>query len=462
MCFYKKVLSLRKNFIAMYQRNAIQELLEWKRSNGRKPLVLRGARQVGKTTVVGLFSKTYSQYIYMNLERERDREIFSKYGSIDEIVQFVFFQYNKKLDKISDTLLFIDEIQNEPDAVAMLRYFYEEYPDLHVIAAGSMLETLFDRGINFPVGRVEYRKIHPVSFEEFLGAINEKQAAELCNQIPLPAFAHAKLLQLFHTYTLIGGMPEVVKKYVESRDIASLSLVYESLILTYLDDVEKYAKNANQVQIVRHAIRSSFYEAGTRIKFNGFGASSYGSREINQVLRMLEKTMLINLIFPTTQTDAPFMPDMKKSPKLLVLDTGLVNYFSGLQKELFGTNDLNEHYRGKIAEHIVGQEILASTHNILNSLQFWVRDKKQSDAQVDFLYNFDGQMLPVEIKSGKSGKLRSLLQFLETSKISVAVRFYAGKFQVEEHKTASGKPFKLINIPYFLAGKLGKYLEKFL
>jgi len=445
----------------MYQRNVVNELLKWKNSTGRKPLVLRGARQIGKTTVVGTFAENYAQYILLNLEKERDREIFTKYGSIDEIVQHLFFQYNKNLDKIDDTLLFIDEIQNEPKAVAMLRYFYEDYPALHVIAAGSMLETLFDRGINFPVGRVEFRKMHPVSFEEFLGAMNENQALELYNQIPLPAFAHSKLLQLFHTYTLIGGMPEIIENYVVNKDITLLPNIYESLIATYLDDVEKYAKNTAQIQIVRHAIRSAFYEAGTRIKYQGFGASSYNSREMSEVLRMLEKTMLLNLVFPTTQTEAPFMPDIKKSPKLQVVDTGLVNYFSGLQKELFGTKDLNEHYKGKIAEHIVGQEILASKYNVLYNLQFWIRDKNQSDAEVDFLYDFDGQMIPVEIKSGKSGKLRSLLQFLDMSGISVAVRFYAGQFQVEEHKTLSGNPFKLMNIPYFLAGKLHGYLEKF-
>jgi len=442
----------------MYRRNTVEELLKWKNSNGRKPLVLRGARQVGKTTVVGLFAENFAQYISLNLEREKDREIFSKYGSIEEIVQYIFLQYNKNLDKIGDTLLFIDEIQIEPKAVAMLRYFYEEYPDLHVIAAGSMLETLFDRGINFPVGRVEFRKMCPVSFEEFLGAMNENQALELYHQVPLPAFAHSKLLQLFHTYTLIGGMPEVVGKYAESKDITSLSNIYESLIATYLDDVEKYAKNTSQVQIVRHAIRASFYEAGTRITYQGFGASSYNSREMSEVLRMLEKTMLINLVFPTTQTAAPFMPDMRKSPKLQALDTGLVNYFSGLQRELFGTRDLHSHYQGKIAEHIVGQELLAHNFNVLNNLHFWVKDKKQSDAEVDFLYNFDGQVIPVEVKSGRSGKLRSLLQFLDMSDIPVAVRFYAGNFQIEEHKTPTGKPFKLINIPYFLTGKLNEYL----
>jgi len=446
----------------MYQRNAIKELLKWKNSNGRKPLVLRGARQVGKTSVVDIFAENYAQYIYLNLEREKDREVFTKYGSIDEIVQYIFLQYNKNLDKIGDTLLFIDEIQIEPKAVALLRYFYEEYPVLHVIAAGSMLETLFDRGINFPVGRVEFRVLRPVSFEEFLGAVNENQALAQYNNVPLPAFAYNKLLQLFHSYALIGGMPEVVAKYAENKDVTSLSPIYESLIATYFDDVEKYAKNANQVQMVRHAIRSSFYEAGTRIKYQGFGASSYNSREMSEVLRMLEKTMLIHLVFPTTQMAAPFMPDVKKSPKLQALDTGMVNYFSGLQRELFGTRDLNAHYQGKIAEHIVGQEILTSNYNVLYRLHFWVRDKNQSDAEVDFLYNFDGQMIPVEVKSGKSGKLRSLHQFLELSEISVAVRFYAGQLQVEEHKTLTGKPFKLINIPYFLAGKLNEYLEYFL
>jgi predicted AAA+ superfamily ATPase len=445
----------------MYQRNAVKELLKWKNSNGRKPLILRGARQIGKTTVVDLFAENYTQYIYLNLERERDKEIFAYRRSIEEIVQYIFLQYNKNLDKISDTLLFIDEIQMEPKAVAMLRYFYEEYPKLHVIAAGSMLETLFDRSINFPVGRVEFRKMHPVCFEEFLGAVNESRALELYNQIPIPAFAHTKLLQLFHTYTLIGGMPEIVNKYTENKDITSLSNIYESLIATYFDDAEKYAKNASQVQLVRHAIRASFYEAGTRIKYQGFGASSYNSREMSEILRMLEKTMLINLVFPTTQTATPFMPDVKKSPRLHVLDTGMVNYFSGLQKELLGTQDLNSHYQGKITEHIVGQEILAANYNVLNTLHFWVREKKQSDAEIDFLYRFDGQMVPVEVKSGASGKLRSLLQFLEISEISVAVRFYAGQFQIEEHKTLTGKPFKLINIPYYLAGKLNEYLKSY-
>ena len=443
----------------MFKRGIIAELQKWKTSESRKPLILRGARQTGKTTIVGRFATTYGQYIYLNLERASDKEIFVRYHSIDEIVQAIFFQYNKKTEQIADTLLFIDEIQQSPEAVALLRYFYEDYPDLHVIAAGSLLETLLGKSINFPVGRVEYRALRPVSFAEFLSAMGEDRALEQYNTVPIKEFAHEKLLNLFHTYTLIGGMPEIVADYVKNKDLTALQNVYESLLIPYFDDVEKYAKNPGQIQILRHAIRSIFYEAGRRIKFQGFGASSYNSKEMGEVLRTLEKTMLMQLIFPTTQTQAPFSPDIKKSPRLQVLDTGMLNFFSGLQKELFGTRDLNDLYKGKITEHIVGQELLASNYSFLNSLHFWVRDKKQSEAEIDIMYPYNGSMIPVEVKSGKSGKLRSLLYFLDNSTGDFAVRFYAGKLQLEEHRTPAGKIFRLLNLPYYLSGKLRDYLD---
>jgi predicted AAA+ superfamily ATPase len=261
------------------------------------------------------------------------------------------------------------------------------------------------------------------------------------------------------TYTLIGGMPEVVACYAEKRDLTALQSVYESLLIPYFDDTEKYAKNSGQIQRLRHAIRAVFYEAGRRIKFQGFGASSYGSKEMSEALRILEKVMLIHLVFPTTQTEPPFLPDIKKSPRLQVLDTGMLNFFSGLQKGLFGAKDLNDMYQGKITEHIVGQELLASSNSILNALHFWVRDKKQSEAEVDFMFPYNGDMVPVEVKSGTCGKLRSLLQYIDMSKAKLAVRFYAGKVQLEEHQTGNGNPFKLLNLPYFLSGRLKEYLD---
>lgn len=443
----------------MFKRGIITELCKWKISANRKPLILRGARQTGKTTIVEQFATEYGQYIQLNLERTADREIFTRYQSIDDVVQAIFFQHNKKIEQIADTLLFIDEIQQSPEAVAILRYFYEDYPDLHVIAAGSLLETLLEKGISFPVGRVEYRAVRPVSFAEFLSAMGEEQALEQYNTIPVKDFAHEKLLKLFHTYTLIGGMPEIISNYIKNRDLTSLQYIYESLLIPYFDDVEKYAKNSGQIQTLRHAIRSIFYEAGRRIKFQGFGASAYNSKEMGEVLRILEKTMLMQLIFPTTQTEAPFLPDIKKSPRLQVLDTGMLNFFSGLQKELFGTQDLNDLYKGRITEHIVGQELLASNYSLLNSLHFWVRDKKQSEAEIDILYPYNSTMIPVEVKSGKSGKLRSLLYFLDVSTVNFAVRLYAENLQLEEHETLNGKKFKLLNLPYYLSGKMKDYLD---
>jgi predicted AAA+ superfamily ATPase len=445
----------------MFTRKISQELLEWKNSSNRKPLIVRGARQVGKTTVINQFSESFQQYIYLNLDQNEDKAVFINKLSINEMVDAIFFLKNKS-KLIQDTLIFIDEIQEVPQAVAALRYFYEIYPHFYIVAAGSLLEMVFDNHISYPVGRVEYKVLRPFSFEEFLMALSDNQALEQYNNIPIASFAHEKMLQLFHTYTLIGGMPEVVKQYVEHRDLISLKPVYESLLLSYIDDVEKYSRNASQTQIIRHAIQSCFSEAGSRIKFHGFGSSSYGSREMGEALRILEKVKLINLIYPTTQTALPYMPDVKKSPRLQVLDTGLVNYFAGVQKEVFGTHDLTDIYQGKIVEHIVGQEILANNNNLLSSLLFWVREKSDSSAELDFLFVKDGVAIPIEVKSGKTGKLKSLHQYIDLSGIKLAIRLYAGKFQIDTLKTPNQSPFTLINIPYYLAGNLEQYIKKYI
>jgi len=176
-----------------------------------------------------------------------------------------------------------------PQAVQQLRYFYEEAPELAVIAAGSLLESMFNPDISFPVGRVEYLVIHPVSFPEFLRATGETAALEQLTKVPLAGFAKDKLMQLFQRYCLLGGMPEVIEQYIASKDLSSLNPVYESLLISYMDDVEKYTANASQVNYIRHAMRASFAEVGKRIKFQGFGKSSYKSREMGEALRVLEK-----------------------------------------------------------------------------------------------------------------------------------------------------------------------------
>ena len=206
----------------MFYRQAITKLNEWATRNDRKPLILRGAMQVDKTTVVELFSKNFEQYIYLNLEKINEQKLFEKYNSTAELISSIFF-YKNKTQKKGRTLLFIDEIQNSPKAVSQLRYFYEDPKDLYVIAAGSLLETLIDKTISFPVGRVEYLLIRPCSFLEFLTATGEEQSVNLINTIPFPDYGHDKLLTFFRKYALIGGMPEVIKKYSETKDIRTLT-----------------------------------------------------------------------------------------------------------------------------------------------------------------------------------------------------------------------------------------------
>lgn len=445
----------------MFKRAIIEELEKWAVEPGRKPLVIRGARQVGKTTMINQFAAQFEQYIYLNLELPGDQTPFKTFSNIETLIQAVFFIKNKSLALKNKTLLFIDEIQEVPEALNILRYFYELEPGISVIAAGSLLETLFDKNIHFPVGRVEYKVLRPVSFPEFLAAMGETAALQQLQQVPVASFAHNKLLQLFHTYALIGGMPEVVNHYIQHKDLTALSPIYDSLITSYLDDVEKYASNTTQVLHIRHVIRTSFLQAGKRIKFEGFGNSGYRSREMGEALRTLEKALLLQLIYPNTGAELPLMPDVKKSPRLQVLDTGMLNYFVGIQKEILGTEDLNKIYQGTLIEHLAGQEMLGFQHRSLSSLHFWVREKKDSSAEVDYLFVYEGKLIPVEVKSGTAGKLKSLHLFMDMAPHIMAVRFYAGEMNITEAISAAGKKYQLLNLPYYLVSQIEHYLAWF-
>ena len=443
----------------MFFRNIINELRIWADEKDRKPLILRGARQVGKTTAVEIFSEDFDQYIYLNLEKNEDSEIFNHGLPVEDLIQSIYLSKNVAPSQ-GKTIIFIDEIQNSPQAIAQLRYFYESAKKLHIIAAGSLLEVMIrESGPSFPVGRVQYMYLYPLSFEEFLAAAGEDQALKCYHTIPFPDFAFTRLLKLFHRYTLIGGMPEIARKYIENKDIAALAPVYQGLLIAYLDDVSKYARNTTMVQVIRHAIESAPLEAGQRIKFQGFGNSNYKSREMGEALRMLERAMLIYLLYPTTVTQPPVKPDLKKSPRLQFLDTGLINYFDGLQDYFFKMENLHSFYKGLLAEHIVGQELLALDMKTSRKPSFWIREKKQSNAEVDFIVPFKQHIIPVEVKSWKTGALRSLHQFMIRADHPYAVRLYAGSVEKTQTSTPDGKSYTLLNLPYFLAGKLYDYID---
>lgn len=450
--------SVTKQENEMFDRLIYQSLIHWSTKSNRKPLILRGARQVGKTTVVNAFSKKYDCYLKLNLELKKDRDLFETNNTVHELLAGIYFQHNRSPQPTQKTLLFIDEIQYCPKAITLLRYFFEERNDIHVIAAGSLLETAIDQHISIPVGRVEYLWMYPLTFSEYLLAANETEALKLLQTIPCPAFAHQKLLSLFHEYALVGGMPEAVKIFLEKKDIVQTNEVYQTLMTGFDNDVEKYARNQTVAHVMKHVIARAPFSAGERIQFKNFGESHYQSREIGEALRTLEKSMLLKLIYPTIQTIPPATIDFKKSPRLQFLDCGLVNYVSGLQSHFFNISDLSALYRGRLIENIVGQ-ILLATQPQSNPLTFWVRENAQSNAEVDFVMNDHQHLIPIEIKSGKTGTLRSLHSFMDLTNHETAIRLYANTIQTDFVKTSKEKSFQLLSLPYYLASQIQLYLK---
>ena len=261
-------------------------------------------------------------------------------------------------------------------------------------------------------------------------------------------------MNFFNRFTLIGGMPEVVADYAENKNFIGLNSIYETLLTSYLDDIEKYARNETMRQTIRYILRSGWKFAAERITLNCFAGSSYKSREMGEAFRTLEKTFVLELCHPTSDTLVPIIKDLKRSPKLLWLDCGLVNYAAKVQTELFGAMDILDAWRGKIAEQIVAQELLALDYRVSSVRNFWVRNKKDSEAEVDFVLQFDNKVIPIEVKSGHNAKLRSLHLFMDDAPHNIAVRVWSQPFSIDEVKTQKGKSFKLLNVPFYYVGRL--------
>ena len=427
----------------MIQRTVYKNLIEWKNNPNHKPLILRGARQVGKTTLVNQFSNEFNCYLYLNLDRQRDVQLFQE-DDIPTLVDKIHIHCGKKKSK-GDTLLFIDEIQNSPEAVKLLRYFYEEMPQLHVIAAGSLLESLMETHISFPVGRVEYMAIRPCSFQEYLNGIGETYDAEVLSDLKGDVI-HERLMNHFRNYILVGGMPEAIMKYAERRDVLALDSIYNTFLNAYSDDVEKYAQSSAMATVIRHIIRHGWAHAAEAITFNNFAGSNYRSREVGEAFRTIEKALLMELVYPVSEP-------------LIWLDTGIVNYYAGVRNEVFNVSDIMTAWRGRIAEHIVAQELAAISHTFGNRRHFWVRDKEGSSAEVDFVYRFENMAIPIEVKSGVNAHLRSLNMYMDLAPHDIAVRVWTNPYRVDHlQTTTSGKPFRLVNLPFYYLGQLDSIL----
>ena len=451
----------------MYKRLLLNDLRNWKDKGSRKPLILRGARQVGKTTLVIDFAKEFDHFISLNLEVADDAKLFDQYTDVEKLVSYLFLKHGIQKNENEQTLVFIDEIQENARAVALLRFFYEKTPWLYVIAAGSRLQSLIKKHISFPLGRVEYLTLRPFNFQEYLCAEKgEMWENVLIDFQHIDEGVHNDLLEQFNHYALVGGMPEAVANYISHHDIVHVAPIYNSLQKGYVDDLELYGKNERQIAVMRHILQHGWLLAGQTITFAKFAGSDYTSMAIHEALDALQKSFVLSLDFPITANKAPAIPALTRSPKLIWLDSGLVNFFADIQLEYLQNKDLLDTWRGHAAEQIVAQElrVLLDKH-YKEEQHFWVRDKKGTNAEIDFVWMQGTRIIPIEVKAGTNSHLRSLHSFVNGCDQPVlAVRIWSGPFSVQDAKTPApeNKPYRLVNIPFYLTGQLDKIIASFL
>jgi predicted AAA+ superfamily ATPase len=302
-----------------------------------------------------------------------------------------------------------------------------------------------------------------VTFEEFLIALNEKETSQYIESIDstdsISPEINAQLMKKYHEYLLVGGMPEAVARYAETRSLIDIDPVYESILTGFKDDVLKYASLAKSKYIqflIEHASKS----IGLQVKYENFGGSGFRSREVSEAFDVTEKAMIISRVYASASRQLPVVNNLKKSPKLLYLDTGLVNYQVGLRTEVMNVQDINAVYHGQIGEQAVGQTLLSMSAQKKVNLSYWYREQKGSISEIDYLLSSYDRLIPVEVKSGKTGTLRSLHNFIDESKCDFAIRVYSGTMGVEKINTPNNKKFTLFSVPYYLLNRLEHFLDK--
>ena len=390
------------------KRLITEKLIRWKTTYNRKPLMLRGARQVGKTYSIKFFGKEYftGNVHIVDLEKHSDwHHIFDQNLDVNRIITELEILLGKQIIPGKD-LLFFDEIQSCPQAIMSLRYFYEDLPDLHVIAAGSLLEFSL-QDISFPVGRIQFLNMYPMNFIEYLWAIDKIKAAEIIQSPPSkqPITIHKMLLELLRYYMFIGGMPECVQTYINTGSMQQIFDVQANLIITYRQDFAKYAPYADK-RCLDVVFTSVAKQVGRQIKYSHL-AEGYTTPTIKKAFNLLCQAQVIRKIPATSPAGLPLEASASaRKFKAIMLDIGLMQHLCNLQinKEFTKTN-LLAIYQGALAEQFAGQEFLSSDKQ---KLYYWARNAKSSSAEVDFLISKNGEIYPIEIKSGVSGKLKSM------------------------------------------------------
>lgn len=431
------------------ERYVFSNLIDWVKSERRKPLLLRGARQVGKTWLVEKLARDKFEF-YLKVDFEENSEFVSLFsGDLNPQKICSDLELRTGIDIIAGkTLLFFDEIQICPRAIMALRYFYEKMPDLHVIAAGSLLEFAFSE-ISFPVGRIQSMEVHPMNFSEFLLALNYGKAAAICNhQISgVSASVHEFLLEQLRIYWLVGGMPECINEYVNTKSLKKSAEVQDEICETYRLDFNKY-KPKTDINCLNSVFSTIAANVGKQIKYTGLAIDftiptikkAYESLLLARIAKKVKSLSNIGIPLDVYASDKKF--------KNIFLDIGLMNRVMGIDyNEALSHRNLLSIYRGQLAEQYVGQEFAVAN---INQLYYWSRDAKNSNAEIDYLLIFDGIIYPVEVKDGPSGKLRSLHLYRETYQPSWSVVFHAGQTGVLENE-------KIIFLPIYFAGAFAQF-----
>ncbi len=418
----------------MYYKRIIDKyLLEWAERNERKPLLLRGARQVGKSTAVRHLGEKFEYYVEVNFEKQPQyKKAFLSDLSVERIVPQIA-ALNGNPIVAGKTLLFFDEVQECPEAIMSLRYFKEEMPELHVIAAGSLLEFALRELPTFGVGRIHSMFMYPMTFDEFLLAngesilLEQRQKASPSN--PLPDALHEKLVGLLRSFMLVGGMPEAVAKWVETHDYLQCQEIQDDIIVSYEDDFAKYKKKADPM-LLRLTLRSAAVQLTKKFVYSQVGG--YKTYDVKNAIELL---MLAGILIPVTHTNANGLPLGSEVDqnyrKMLVLDTGLTlrllnmtfGDISQITMQILTASASELVNKGPLAEQVAGLELLHyQMPNIRHELYYWVRQSKNSLAEVDYIISNNPYILPVEVKSGTQGGMKSLWLFMREKQVRRAVR----------------------------------------
>jgi predicted AAA+ superfamily ATPase len=414
-------------------RSVFKEFILWKESADRKVLLIRGARQVGKTYLIRQLGKEFPDYLEINLEQNtKVHQVFEQTQDPKQICQLLSAYFGQRIIP-GKTLLFLDEVQSCIPAIQSLRYFYEQLPELHVIAAGSLLEFALSEIPAFGVGRIRQIFMYPMSFDEYLEALDFQELNDAKRKAspenPLAGILHARLLEHLRTFLVIGGMPEVVANYLKTKDYLSCQQTQNDLILSLESDFARYKKRS-PVLVLREVFRSVVNQAGSKFVFTKAG-QNLSVAKVQEAFELLRMAQLVFPIYHTSASGIPLGTGINhKRFKALLMDTGLQLRLSSLELSDFllsqGEELIN---RGAIAELFAGLEIIKYRSPYEPpDLYYWHREARNSSAEVDYIMQKGRQVLPIEVKSGSTGKMQSLYLFLKEKQLKQGIRISTENF----------------------------------